>query len=1025
MDFIHLNVHSHYSKGWGIPDVDEICDAVRACGMDRVALTDTNGVYGLFRFLEACREAGLRPIVGAELVTDGCRAVLLVKDSEGYAELCRLISLRHCDPEFDLTASLRDRRRGLIILSDEARLLKALRRDGAEDLFVEMSPGWGMPQAYALSRSTGIPPVATNRACLLHRDQFRLHQVLRAVAMNSKLSRLKPGDTAREHSVLCSPRRMIDQFPHAPQAVRNTLAVAEKCRTDWPFDRLVFPRFERMTDPEACETLYRAVMEGCLRRYGRITRAVRERVEHEMRIIREKNFAHYFLVVADITRKAQRSCGRGSAAASIVSFALGITHVDPIRHNLFFERFLNMGRMDPPDIDVDFAWDERDRVLDYVFGRYGHGRAAMVANQNTYSARSAIREVAKVYGLTGEEIGQVTGKIGFGWRLRDVWEGLAVHPRMRGLRFEKPWDEILATAVKLEDHLNHLSVHCGGVVIVPDEIRRYCPVEISAGGVQVLQWEKDAVEEAGLVKIDLLGNRSLAVIRDALAMVERNHGRTIDYAAWDPVDDPAAAAVFYRGETMGVFYFESPATRQVLLKVASGFSLERYLRMDHFQVNVVVTSIIRPASNQSIREWVTRLHGASWGVPHPSLRPVLEETLGVMVFQEQLSRAAIHLAGFDPAEADTLRKVVSKKHREKKLRDFHRRFLEGTGGKGVPVKTAEAVWDMMMGFDGYSFCKPHSASYTLVAYKSAWLRAHYPAEFMAAVISNGGGYYSAFGYLSEARRMGIEILPPDINESDIPYTGKGRAIRVGLMQVRDVRREALEAVLKERRANGPFETFGSFLERAGSRLQLQDVRVLLRAGAFDSLGGPGLRPALLWEAVRFFEREEAPSQGNLFGTPPRQGRTDLPRRGEGFLPPEVRRRHEVETLGFHLSVHPLELYRDTLGGMRRARARDLPGCVGRTVTLAGWPVTGKTVHSRKGDPMKFLSFEDETGLYEAVLFPAEYRRFCHMLGGARAYVLKGKVQEELGAITVTVGWLGYLDRARGRKGEVRRSSPPP
>ncbi len=1006
-EFVHLNVHSHYSRGWGIPGVENLCRTARALGMETLALTDTNGFYGLIPFLDAAREAGIRPVVGSEVTAGSRRAVLLVRSEDGYANLCRLISARHCDPDFDLIRALREQRRGLIVLSDDADLLKSLGKDGADDLFVEVSPGHGMARCIAFSRRSGIPPVATNRVCLLKEDQFPLHRILRAVALNTKLSRLTPEDTARDQSTLCSPRAMIDRFPHAPQAIRNTLRAAERCRTEWPMGRLVFPRFEQMDDEEAFERLRRLTLEGCRRRYGRITQAVQERVDHEMRIIREKDFAHYFLVVADITQRAPRSCGRGSAAASIVAYALGITHVDPIRHCLFFERFLNPGRMDPPDIDVDFAWDERDRVLDYVFARYGHGRAAMVANHNTYGARSALREVAKVFGLPEEEISRVTGKIGYGWRLREIWKDLPSHPRMRGLRFDPPWDEILAAAVRLEDHLNHLSVHCGGVVIVPDEVRRYCPVEISASGIQVLQWEKEAVEEAGLVKIDLLGNRSLAVIRDALAMVERNTGRRIDYADWDPVDDPKTLEIFYRGETMGVFYFESPATRQVLRKVASGFTLEAYRRLDTFLLNVIVTSIIRPASNRSIRDWVTRLHGAPWDVPHPRLRPVLEETLGVMVFQEQLSRAAIHLAGFDAAEADTLRKVVSKKHREKKLRDFHERFLRGAEANGVPSKTARETWDMMMGFDGYSFCKPHSASYTLVAYKSAWLRAHYPAEFMAAVVSNGGGYYSAFGYLSEARRMGLRLLPPDVNQSGIAYSGRGRGIRVGLMQLRDLRREAQEALVRERDRGGPYASFTAFLERTRPHVQLQDVRVLVRAGCFDRIEGEGRRSVLLWEALRHFHRDEAPAQSRLFGPSQAAGG----RKGVRCpLDRAARVRCEVETLGFPLSMHPLERYREVLRRMGRTLARDLPSYVGRVVTLAGWLVTGKTVHSRQGDPMKFVSFEDETGLYETVFFPREYRRFCSLLGRGRAYVIKGKVERDMDAITVTAGWIGFLDR---------------
>ena len=576
---------------------------------------------------------------------------------------------------------------------------------------------------------------------------------------------------------------------------------------------------------------------------------------------------------------------------------------------------------------------------------------------------------------------------------------------------KKPWDEIVSAAVQLEDYLNHLSVHCGGLVVVPDEIRRYCPVEISANGVQVLQWEKDSVEEGGLVKIDILGNRSLAVIRDALALVEKNYGRRIDYASWNPMDDPKTVEIFYRGDTFGVFYFESPATRQVLTKVKSGFTFEEYLRLDHFHLNVVVTSIIRPASNQGIRTWVPRLHGQPWDSPHPLLRPVLEETLGVMVFQEQLSQAAIHLAGFDPAEADTLRKVVSKKDREKKLRDFYVRFVQGARKRNVGQKVIEEVWEMMMGFDGYSFCKPHSASYTLVAYKSAYLRAHYPAEFMASVISNGGGYYSAFGYISEAKRMGLKILPPDINQSEIKYTGRDREIRVGLMQLKDLAQEAKEAIIHERSKHGPFISLANFLDRTGSHLHLQDIRILIKAGCFDSIAQGIPRAGLIWQALRFFA---TPTQTLHLVQDPAYSSLPSPVEDPANLPAPYPRklmlRHEMDTLGFLHSIHPLERYNNILKGLDYVKARDLHAWVGKRVTTIGWMVTGKTVLTKKGDSMKFVSFEDPTGIYETVFFPKAYHQFCNMLNRSRPYIIKGRVEEDFGFTNVNVHWIGFLDK---------------
>jgi error-prone DNA polymerase len=1066
--FVHLNVHSHYSRGWGLPTLEELCQAARANGMAHLALTDTNGLYGAVFFIQAAREAGLKPILGCELVHEKNRAVLLVKNEEGYANLCRLVSDLHCDQGFELIPALRKSREGLIVLSDDERLLKGLRQKGIEDLFVEISPGYGMARAYGFSRTSGIPPVATNRVSLLRKEDFPIHRVLRAVSLNTKLSRLTPEDLCRESSFFTSSSEMIALFPHAPAAIQNTLRVAKGCCTEWNLDRVVFPCFEEMSDNQAFEALYRAALDGCKRRYGEITPEVTKRLDHEMAIIRVKNYAHYFLVVADITAQARQSCGRGSAAASIVSYALGITHVDPIAHNLFFERFLNPERMDPPDIDVDFAWDERDQVIDYVFSKYGARRAAMVANHNTFAARSAVREVAKVLGLTDAEIGRVTKNIGFLWNLEKIRETLPDHPRMRGNEFTKPWDEILDCAVRLESRFNHLSTHCGGLVVVPDEIRRYCPVEVSASGLQVLQWEKDSVEDGGLVKIDILGNRSLAVIRDALDLVEKNTGCRIEYSSLNPIQDPETIRVFYDGNTFGVFYFESPATRQLLTKVASEFSLEEYRRMDHFHLNVVVTSIIRPASNRTIHTWVSRLHGEPWAPPHPLLLPVLRETLGLMVFQEQLSLAAIQMAGFSPGQADTLRKIVSKKHKLKKLRDFCLQFTQGAKERGVSVAVIDQVWEMIMGFEGYSFCKPHSASYTMVAYKSAFLRAHYPAEFMASVVSNGGGYYSTFGYLSEARRMGLAVLPPDINRSEMKYTGKGCEIRMGLMQLREITREAKEALLHERTKNGPFGSFGEFLRRVGGRMHLQDVRVLVKAGCFDSVSGQAARPRLMWETLRFYDLPDRNGSMNLFEStksplgPPfskggkekrgfSKGETEkmnfskgrkevVPPRREVIPPPLTKGgrggfvmaaepaapygentrmapypkplmlRHEMETLGLPLSFHPLDRYRRVLEGVSSVPARDLPKWVGKQVTVIGWQVTRKTVYTKDGDPMQFISFEDRTGLYEAVLFPAVYDRYCHLLHPDRGYILQGKVEETFGAVSLTIHRVGFLDR---------------
>ena len=860
--------------------------------------------------------------------------------------------------------------------------------------------------------------------------------------------------------------------------------------------------------------------------------------------------------------------------------------MDPLRYDLFFERFLNTGRTDPPDIDVDFPWDERDDILDYVFRAYGTGRVAMIANQVGFRARAAVRETAKVYGLPEGEIAEVTRRLGGWWSARTALDEVRRHPLFKDYQLRPPWPEILARAGELEGFPRHLSVHSGGVVIAPDELNRYVPREPTPKGVSVIQWEKDQAEDAGLIKLDLLGNRSLAVIRDALTAVEGNYGHTIPYERFNPLDDLRTRELIGRGDTLGVFYVESPAMRQ----------LQKKTRRGDFEHLVIHSSIIRPAANVYIREYVRRLHGGAYRPLHPLLGEILGETYGIMCYQEDVAKVAMAMAGFSAAEADRLRKILSKKRSERALADYRERFAAGARARGFAPETIGAVWEMIMSFSGYSFCKPHSASYALVSFKSCYLRAHYPAEFMAAVISNGGGYYRAFAYVSEARRMGLAVLPPCVNASDARYTGRGRELRVGLAHLKGLGRAALEEVLAARRAGGPFENLDDLLRRTD--LDPADLRVLIKAGALDCLataaaeagarrhgrdiergdarrgkrrhrrnGGAGMttareqrieinvralgragstpyagpkgqgragstgmesnavigergsgktgvslrhrnqkarrqwkgteawdemmwrgdgtnigaagdmetgtardggengrqangggpegngygapenRPQLMWRAAARHP-ERAPQvrrrgwrPGELFAEPDFkpapiaiQGSQRSPSPGSGGevlharrAPAEARGgfrraplprpprydletvlRHEAETLGFLASRHPLSLHREALARIRPVPARDLARHVGQRVTVVGWLVTGKLVRTKSAEEMEFLSFEDTTALYEATFFPHAYRRFCHLLARERPYVLRGVVEEDWGAVTLTVEWCGVL-----------------
>ncbi len=1004
MSYVPLHIHSAFSPQWGVRTLDDICAEVARFGIDSLALTDRNGLYGIPHFLDCARQHGLKPIVGSEAVHKDQRAVLLVYDEKGYTNLCQLLSELHCHPDFNLTTALQRYRKGLIILSDHAELLSVLRRQTADQLYVELSPGHQMHRALTLARDLKLPPVATSRAVMLHADDFVVHQTLRAIALNTTLSRLKGVETACDSDHLYAPARMADFFPHCPQAITNTLQIAADCKTDWNFSTTIFPSFRGKTEDQGYALLEKRARDGAIWRYEEPDERVEERLKKELDMIREKGFAHYFLVVEELAKQSPRTCGRGSAAASLVAFCLGITHVDPIRHNLFFERFLNEGRVDPPDIDIDFPWDERDAILDYAFARYGARRAAMVSNQIGFRGRSAIREVAKVFGFTDAEIKTLTERVSGFWKSDQTSEAVGRHPLFKDKPFSEDLQKVLNIAKRLNGQLRHLSLHCGGIVIVPDDIRRYVPIEIAAKGLPLIQWEKDQAENSGLVKIDILGNRSLAVIRDALAAIKINTGSEIDYANWQPLEDHNTCELLKSGDTMGCFYIESPATRLLLKRMWLNNPLSD--QRDLFEHLVMASSIIRPAANQFILEFIARMHGADWASLHPALDPVLDETYGIAIYQEQITQLAMALAGFSAYEGDQLRKIISKKHKAQKLEDYRQKFIQGAFQNNIPVVVIDAIWEQILSFGGYSFCKPHSASYALVSCKSAYLKARYPAEFMAAVISNQGGFYSPLAYISEARRMSLAILPPDINFSEHHYTGSERSLRIGLMQILGLNTIASKALRYERSANGPFRSFQEFLQRV--RIDASDVRLLIKAGCFDSLETLPRRPRLLWELLA---REPVMHDGQRSLFSPQT--SDLP------SPPAYDARtvlnQELDTLGMLVSSHPLVLHRREIARLKPVCACDMLTWCGRYVTMIGWWVTGKTVQDKNGKLMEFVSFEDTSGIYEATFFPQAYERFCRHLTRLRPYLLKGKIEEEFGVATLTVEWAGFLDE---------RQSPP-
>ena len=1111
---VHLHLHTHFSFGSGVSSPDVLAAAATERGHRALACTDTNGVYGVLEFQRACDAVGVRPILGAHLVTDDEETVALATDERGWGALCRAISGIHWRDQhpFRLSTYLAADRAGLLLLSrDVAFLERVAAASGTADLYAELVPGKERHAVLAAARRLGLSAVATNAVVMAHPEDWSRHRLLRAIHLNTTISELERAEQTRGREVagtqgdsrrsvppsapaplrprVLSPRDawlrpvadLTRHFPDCPEAVAATERLAERCTWRIPAGRIIPPRAADVTD--AFAQLRAEAYAGAERRYGTVAPVTRDRIERELAIIGQKGFADYFLVVQDIVRHGPTHCGRGSVANSIVSYCLGITHVEPLGAGLLFERFLNPERKDPPDIDLDFPWDERDRVLAYVFRRYPRPQAAMVANHNCFRLRGALREVAKVHGRPAGEIREVTRRIPIFEDL-PLETTLATHPNFQALDLPPAWRDFARQAEPLVGMPRHLSLHPGGVVIVPTALTDYVPIEpavkeldpaLSDGPpptVPVIQFEKDGAEDAGLVKIDLLGNRSLAVIRDAIVAVRKHTGRQIDYTTADAGEDEGTRELFRTGRTMGVFYTESPASRQLCAKS----------RAASFELLVLNTSIIRPASNRFIRTYLERLHGAPYEPLHPVLRDTLADTFGIMVYQEDVVNVCAVFAGMPLATADGLRKSLSKKRPAKALSGYAEEFFAGALALGREPETIRQVWEMIMSFAGYSFCKGHSASYIQVAQHSCYLRAHYPAEFMAAVLANGGGFYHPFAYVAEAMRMGLTVLPPDINASDFRCTGRGTELRIGLQFIKGLSAEGAERILNGRggagaqgremesgasvrryggtmdarsedqrsesmsgrqpaavspyrRTAGPYRSLFDLQHRTG--LSADDLRALIKVGALDSVADGWTRPMMLW-MVDTGGRGGAGAQGRRDHTstgsqhedagaahpaPPRP-RVPTPSWFDSLPPavpvlrdyaPERRRREEYGALGFVTDTHPMHLHADALAGFRLCRSTELQRHVGRHVLLAGMLTTAKPVHTRQDEPMEFATFDDGDGLIETVLFPRVYRERGHVLFDQGPFIFRGKVEEEFGAVTVTITHLDRLERAAARR----------
>ncbi|MFO7850134.1 MAG: PHP domain-containing protein [Spirochaetia bacterium] len=991
-----VHCRSSYSLLRGVAPPEEICDRAAEMGASAVGIADINGFYGLLRFSSAAAERGLRALYGTAIHRNGRHlCTLFCVNMRGFAGANRIIGGLLASEDYDPVEELiSEGWEGLWVVTRDIDVLRRLGREGKSltGLFAGIVYGYPCDEARRAAGELGVPLFAFNDAVYCDEQRRRGFRVVRAIGENRLVSSIPPFGGLTKAERLVGPEEMERFFSAVPEAVENARRFVREAEGFTVPRRCVFPSFRGLDEERAYALLRRLCLRGAARRFGVNLslggtgafahrkyappagkgNKIMRRLDYELSIIRRKGFASYFLVVHDVVRRFPRTCGRGSSAASIVSYSLGITHVDPLRHKLFFERFLNDERSDPPDIDVDFPWDEREEALDYLFRSYP-GRAAMVADHVTFGPRSALRETGRVLGYDKE--------------MQDRFELL----RRRGRENELP-PQLRETVEILYGMPRHIGTHPGGVVITPGPITDYTHVQKSPMGRQVIAWEKDGAEDAGLVKIDLLGNRSLGVLRDSLREINRTYGTRIEWESFSPLENGETRKLIEKGETLGVFYIESPATRQLLQKMGTG----------DYEHLVAASSIIRPAANSYIHEYVRRLRGGSFSPLPGPVGEVLEETYGIMVYQEDVSRVAAAAAGFSPGEADRLRKVLSKKNRAAKLPSFHRAFIKGGRAEGFSRELLEELWKGILSFDGYSFCKPHSASYALLSYRLAWVKRHFPLIFFTAVLNNRGGFYTPQVYVNEVRRMGYSILGPDINESELSHTPDYRraGLRLGFVQIRDLRLETAKKIVEHRRRKGEFTDILDFLDRTSP--DTASLRSLIRSGTLDSISGGYTRPQLFWLS---YHRERG---RGLFGMPP------LPSEIGDYSPPE-KLRDEVRFLGLFIKSHPLEVFypRITLfigGTPPLIDSRRIGACLGSYVRIAGYLVTEKEVRTKDRKEMSFVSFEDSYGVFESVLFPEAYARLSGVLENGAVFVLEGRVESEWGALQITVDKLFSLNR---------------
>lgn len=1053
MGFTHLHVHTEYSLLDGAADIKSLINKAKELGMTSIAITDHGVMFGVVEFYKEAKKAGIKPIIGCEVytATRGMKdrdpvkdkqqghLILLAKDNVGYQNLLRIVSRSFIEgfyykPRVDKEL-LKKYSGGLIALSAclagdipskllnddyygaKAEALEFLDIFGEGNFYLELQ-NQGLEEEYKIlpymkqiSLETGIPFVATNDVHYVNREDASAHDILLCIQTGKTVDDKDRMSFPNDQFYFKTEEEMRKLFIDTPEAIDNSMVIAEACNVDFKFGEIHLPEFKAPDGHENSAYLRKLCMEGLAERYTNPKEVLLKRMDYELNTIESMGYVEYFLIVWDFIRYAKKKDimvgpGRGSAAGSIVAYCLHITDIDPIKYGLIFERFLNPERISMPDIDIDFCYERRGEVIDYVVEKYGADKVAQIITFGTMKAKQAVRDVGRAMNISYGEVDAIAKKIPFDLKMT-IDKALKMNGELK-VEYDsnRQIRDLINTARAIEGKSRHASTHAAGIVITKESIDEYVPLYLAEKGVAT-QFTMGTIEELGLLKMDFLGLRNLTVIRDALEMITKNHGVKVDFSKME-YDDYKTYELISSGNTLGVFQLESMGMRQFMIN----------LKPDCFEDIVAGISLYRPGPMASIPTYIAnKKNPDNIEYIHESLTPILSVTYGCMVYQEQVMQIVRDLAGYTYGRSDLVRRAMSKKKREIMEKEkeyfiygkddpFGNIEIRGCIRSGISEKAAEVIYDQMESFAEYAFNKSHAAAYAVLAYETAYLKAHYPVEFMAALMGSVIGDANQISqYIQNCKEMGISMLPPDVLKSDRKFTVRDGEIRFGLLGVKNVGQGVVDAIISMVNKNKPEDIF-TFIQNIDIReINKKAVESLIKAGAFDSLHDNrawlmGIYESLI-EAAQNDSRRVIPGQLSLF-----EENQDIMSKCTTIdqfpkiadFNDDMKIAMEKEMLGVYVTGHPLDAYAERIKAFKTITTADLTDNEdgdltrdGMSVTLAGIISGLRTLVTKKNNMMAFVQIEDLCGSIETVVFPNVYERHRELIEKDRIVVITGNV----------------------------------